>query len=576
MIHMKDLKFLGLSLLFFGAVSAQDAGEAKKAIDAEQYQKAKTILKSLISSNPDEGKNYFLLGDVYLKQTEQDSAAMYFNKGVAVKNNPEYNKIGLGHIDLNTGNVAAAQAKFDAVEKELKKKDVEQLIYIGRAYINSTNPDYNKAIAVLNKAVAKDPKSAQAFLSLGDAYYGARKDSEAYSAYRNAYDFDNSVLRAKLQVGVITKNTRAAFPEAIKAFEEVLAKNPNYGPVHRELAETYYLWGNTDGAKKKEYTAKALASYEKYMSLTDYSLNSRMRHADFLLLTGDYKALEAEALAMQKMDNVNPRILRYLAYAAYENQNYPESIRSMKEWLSKADPKRLIARDYMYLGLAQLASSVGKDEQQNAIITDQVVFDEAIANVQKAAQIDINITNEFNAIAKKLFDQKLYKPAAEVFRVAVTNPDNKNLLYDNFFLAYAIFYAHVNMSPEDQDKNIDNLMQADTALAKVIELSPNAQDAYLYKGKVNRYMQGVASLDVTGKADALKRMAEGYDKYITIVTGKGEAEITKNKKNLAEAYSNAAGYYAVTDKLKAKEFYTKAVELDPTDEYSKGELNRLK
>jgi hypothetical protein len=37
---------------------------------------------------------------------------------------------------------------------------------------------------------------------------------------------------------------------------------------------------------------KAIDNYEKYMSLTDYSLNSRMRHADFLILVKDYKALE--------------------------------------------------------------------------------------------------------------------------------------------------------------------------------------------------------------------------------------------------------------------------------------------
>ena len=59
------------------------------------------------------GKNYFLLGDVYLKQTEQDSAAIYFNKGKGVKKDAEYNLIGFGHIDLNNGNAAAAQTKFD-------------------------------------------------------------------------------------------------------------------------------------------------------------------------------------------------------------------------------------------------------------------------------------------------------------------------------------------------------------------------------------------------------------------------------------------------------------------------------
>lgn len=564
---MKELKFLGLSLLFFGVASAQDVNEAKKAIDAEQYQKAKTILKSLLASSPDEGKNYFLLGDIYLKQTEEDSAAIYFNKGKAVKNNAEYNTIGLGHIDLNDGNVAAAQAKFDAVEKDLKKKDVEQLIYIGRAYINAEKPDYKKAIAILNKAIAKDQKSAQAHLSLGDAYYGDRNQNEAYKEYRIAYELDNTLLRAKLQLGVITKNTRAAFPEAIKAFDAVVAANPNYGPVYRELAETYYIWGVTNPSKKAEYNAKALGYYEKYMSLTDYSLNSRMRHADFLLLTDDYKALEAEALKMQQMDKVNPRILRYLAYASYENGKYEASSKAMNEWIAKADPKRIIARDYLYLGLANLASSVGQDDKGNTVIKDQATFDAAINNIKKAAETDIAITNEFNAVGQKLFKQKLYGPASVVFGVAITNPEDRNMALDSFFYAYSVYFDHVNKSAEAQKGNIENLKKADAALTKLIEMSPDALDAYLYKAKINRYIQS---------AESLKTMAEAYDKYIELVTAKGDAEIAKQKKNLIDAYSNAGAYYAVINKAKAIEYFNKALALDPSDEYVKNELKRLK
>ncbi|HYD92738.1 MAG TPA: hypothetical protein VEA37_14780, partial [Flavobacterium sp.] len=370
---------------------------------------------------------------------------------------------------------------------------------------------------------------------------------------------------------------RSAFPEAIKQFDAVIAANPNYGPVYRELAETYYLWGNTEPAKKKEYNAKALEYYEKYMSLTDRSLDSRMRRADFLLLTGDYKALETEAKAMQQMDKVNPRILRYLAYSAYENGNYEESIKAMTEWIAKAEPKRLIARDYLYLGLAKLASSVGQDASQNTVITDQAKFDDAIVNIRKAAEMDIKITNEFNAIGKKLFGQKLYGPAAVVFEIATTNPENKNLFVDNFYLAYSIFYDHVNKSAEDQDKNIEQLRKAIVALDKVIELSPEGQDAYLYKAKVNRYIQNIASVEDTEKAESLKSMAEAYDKYIEIVTGKGPEEVAKYKSNLVEAYTNAAGYYNVTNnRVKAAEYYTKALELDPTDEYAKAELEKLK
>jgi tetratricopeptide (TPR) repeat protein len=563
---MKQVKFLGLSLLLATAVSAQSVDEAKKAIDAEQYQKAKNTLKKLITENPDEGKNYFLMGDVYLKQSEPDSALFYFNKGKNVKRDAEYNTIGLGHIDLNNGNAAAANAKFKAVEDDLRRKDVDQLIYIGRAYIESENPDYKKAIAVLNKAIEKDDKNAQAYLSLGDAYYGDRNQNEAYRAYRNAFQLDNSVLRAKLQLGVITKNTRAAFPEAVKAFDAIIATNPNYGPVYRELAETYYLWANTDTAKYNEYIKKALGYYEKYMSLTDYSLNSRMRHADFLVLARDYKALEAEAQKMQQLDKVNPRILRYLSYSAYENGNYEASLKAMKEFMAKVDANRLIARDYLYLGLAKLASTIGTDEQGNSVVTDQVVFDEAINDIKTAAEKDIDITNEFNAIGKKLFSQKLYGPASVVFEVAVSNPENRNLFYDNFYLAYSIYFDHVNKSEEDKANNIERLKIASNALDKVIELSSQAQDAYLYKARINQNIK---------TDEAYQKMAKAYDEYIAMVTALGQAEVEKNKANLIEAYSNAGAYYAVTDKAKAKDYFTKALQLDPNDEYAKSELKRL-
>jgi predicted Zn-dependent protease len=569
MTKMKEFKFLGASLLLVTMANAQDVNEAKKAIDAEQYQKAKTTLKSLISSAPDEGKNYFLLGDIYLTQTEQDSAALYFNKGKAVKNNADYNNIGLGQIDLNTGNVAGAQSKFDAVEKELKKKDVEQLVYIGRAYIYAEKPDYKKAIATLNKAVAKDAKNAQAYLYLGEAYYRDRDQNNAYKNYRTASELDPSLLRAQLQLGVITKNTGAAFPEAVKFFEGIVAKSPNYGPVYRELAETYYKWGNSDYAKKPEYNAKALDFYRKYMSLTDYSLNSRMRYADFLLLTGDYKALETEATAMQQMDKVNPRILRYLAYSSYENGNYEASLTAMKDFIAKVEPKRVIARDYLYLGLAKLATTVGKDDKGNSIITNQAAFDEAIADIKKAAETDIDITAEFNEIGKKLFTQKLYGPASVVFEVATTNPNNKNAFYDNFYLAYSIYYGHVNKSDADKKANAEQLKKADAALNKVIELSPDAQDAFLFKARINKNLQ---------TNEGYAEMAKSYDSYITIVNGKGAAETAKPavSKNLLEAYSDAGAYYVVTDKAKAKDYFTKALAIAPTDSYVKGELAKLK
>ena len=64
------LSFAMLTSAFY--VQAQDVEQANKATDAEQYEKAKGILKSIIQSKPTNGKATFLLGNVYLKQNIAD------------------------------------------------------------------------------------------------------------------------------------------------------------------------------------------------------------------------------------------------------------------------------------------------------------------------------------------------------------------------------------------------------------------------------------------------------------------------------------------------------------------------
>ena len=49
-------------------VNGQEIDAAKKTIDAEQFEKAKSMLKSIIASKPLNGEAPFLLGNIYLSQ----------------------------------------------------------------------------------------------------------------------------------------------------------------------------------------------------------------------------------------------------------------------------------------------------------------------------------------------------------------------------------------------------------------------------------------------------------------------------------------------------------------------------
>ena len=555
MKKFKSCSFAFLISIAFGY--AQDLSTARKAIDAEQYDKAKSILKSIIQASPVNGRANFLLGNIYLIQTVNDSAKIAYQKGIAGTDGAKLNYIGLGTMDLDNGNSVAAEANFALALKDKKKKDVEELIAIGRSYTYSIKPNYKKAIEYLNSAKLINSNDALVQLALGDAHYGDKNQNEAYAAYRNAFQIDPTLLRAKMQLGVLLKGAKS-YDEAIKSFNEVIAINANYGPVYRELAETYYKWGRNKPSKSSEYMQTALGYYEKYISLTDSSLHSRMRKADFLVLLKDYKALEIEANKMIEMDKVNPRIFRYLGYSAYENGNADLAIKSLETFISNPDNK-IIAQDYLYLGTAKFKKGMSAD----GLSIDPIFYNSGLADIKKAVEIEPLIIEDFNEVGKKMFSQKLYKEAIPVFEYGTTNSEYKNYIEDNIYFGLAIYYAN---NKKDITPDPLALQKADVAFGNVITASPTYQDAYLYRARTNSLL-GNDPLTI-----------KYYEEYVAKVTEKGTEELAKPTtiKKIIESYNTIAASYANTDKVKAKEYFAKTLVLDPTNNYATESLKLLK
>lgn len=546
--------FVFFSISILG--NAQDIDQASKAIDAEKFDEAKTILKSVLKLKPGNGKAMFLLGNVYINQNQEDSARVTFDKGLLAPEMARFNYIGLGQLDLNYNNLAAAQANFSMATKDLKRKDFEEWVYVARAYMNADRPDYNEALKALTKAKEINSSDPSTLLALGDAYYGLKNQNDAYKSYRDAFNADGSLIRAKVQLGVLLKGAKA-YTEAVKAYDDVLLTNPNYGPVYRELAETYYFWAKNEPKNYNAYIRKALTYYENYMKLTDYSLASRMRHADFLILAKDYKALEIEANAMKALDKVNPRILRYLGYSAFENGNTELAQKSIQDFLANPNNKN-IPRDFVYLGFINLKLSYNTTTKT----IDKALFDSGVANIKKAIGLDINMTNDLSEVGKKFYEQKLFKQAAAIYEIAITNPDSKNYLLDNFYLGNSLYYENTRKDVEKPDP-ID-LQKADAAFGRVIDASPTTQDAYIFRARTNRLLENE------------ELIIKYYEDYIRVVTEKGAEEVTKNKTKFIESYNNIAASYANTDKVKAIEYFNKTLALDPANAYAAQSIESLK
>ncbi|HEY9003890.1 MAG TPA: hypothetical protein VIM89_21215 [Mucilaginibacter sp.] len=559
----------GLGLVFAGtSVFGQSLADAKKAIDAEQFQKAKSMLKNLVNTQSTKDENYFYLGWVYIKQDYPDSAKTVFQKGLGVNANSALNHVGLGIVARLDKDKAGAQAQF-AQATTLAGKDSKPYVYIAKGYLL---PDANGKVAPADATAALDiltkgntasatkskdknatPQSndPELFITMGEADRVLLKSNDAYTNLSTALTLDPKSAAADVGLGVLWKYADN-FEDAQKQFQAALAIDPNYGPAYREWAETDLRWAQSNPSVASAKVKEAAEQYKKYISLTDYSPESQMRYADFLINAGDFKTLQQVAGDIAKNANANLRAYRYELYAAVENKDYPAAITAGNTWITKADPKRVIPRDYMYLGRAQIGS--GQDSL-------------GVQSLQKALQLDSSFVDAYQDIAKAYVNQKKYKEAAVAYDIYSTKSRNAKLT-DRF---YAGLYYYFGFTVEDAAKykdpkaarsDSDLLVKADTAFSYVIQKTGSNPFAlaYIYRARI-------ADLHENDRNNIKGLAKPYYEKFIELTLAKGAIGDDRTKTNMAEAYDYLGTYaeFKEKDEAKAAENFGKARDLVPTD-----------
>jgi tetratricopeptide (TPR) repeat protein len=540
-------------VLVGSAVHAQSLDDAKKAIGAEQYQKAKSMLKNLTVSQPTKDENYFYLGWVYLQQDEPDSAKLTFNKGLAANPKSALNLVGLGAVARLDKDQATATSDFNQAIS-ISKKDSKPYVYIGKSYLLVPNggavapADANAAIDVLNKGIALNAKDPDLFLTLGAAQLSQLKSTDAYGNFTTVQSLDPKSAAASVALGVISKYANN-YDDAETNFKAAIAIDPNYGPAYREWAETDLRWASSDAkmaAKKQE----AVEHYQKYLSLTDMSVESQMRYADFLISAkdpADYKILEQLATDMSKSASTNLRIYRYLAYAAYENKDYAAGLTALNTWMTKADPKRIIPADYLYLGRLQIAT--GKDSL-------------GVQNLRKAYDLDSTDADVFQEIAKSDYTNKKYLEAANAYKEYIDKSHKATL---NDYLSEALSY-YKEYSSEYYSK-VTPKPVADTSL---LTKSDSAFSYIQHKATapvaiVALYQAREQDFKEPDRSTSKGLAKPFYEQYIALTTAKGVKDT--DKPFLAEAYDYLGRYYELVakDEAKASEAYTNALANAPAD-----------
>ncbi len=536
------------------ATMAQSLEDARLAVTAEQYQKAKSMFNNLVTTQPTVAANYFYYGDLYLRLDNADSAKVLFQKGIAADPSYRFNYIGLGTVDLFNKNETAAQANFDKATAGMKKRDYKEYIYIGDAYTYERSLNLEKAFQWFEKAKESGSKDPELYISLGNAYKAQKKNSEAVAEYQRASTYNSNLPSVDVNIAEIW-TAAYNFELAETTLNGVLSKYPNFGPAYRALAENSYRWASQFPAKRPELLPKAKEQYSKYLDLTDRSADSRYRYLIFLLNAEDFATLEKEAkafIAEYGSEGEFKLAERFLGYAAIANENNAEGINILKKFVTTADTKRLISGDYLNLAKGYQAT------KQDSLAIEAYI---------KGYELDTSNTELLGNIAKTYFSAKKYGKAAEYYRKLTKQP--KSSFTDWFYLGYSnYFYFAVelaNANPKNEELIKETLIEADSAFTYVAEKANNA-DAYLYVARVEYYLD---------EKDPQQKAVKAYDKFIELTLAKTDLT-ARDKTNLVEAYSYNGGYFITRDKTKAKEYFDKALALDPDNAQIKDALRAIK
>jgi TolB-like protein/DNA-binding winged helix-turn-helix (wHTH) protein/Tfp pilus assembly protein PilF len=169
------------------------------------------------------------------------------------------------------------------------------------------------------------------------------------------------------------KRTEEGFQQAVKSFEEAIAKDPNYARAYVGLADTYALISGYDLAPKNETVPKARQAAAKALELDD---NLAEAHASMAMIAQNYewdwKKAESEYRKAIQLDPNYATARHWYAEFLTIQGRFPEALEEI-ERARQLDPRSLI-----------IAADRG------AILYCARRYDEAILQLQQVLEMERN------------------------------------------------------------------------------------------------------------------------------------------------------------------------------------------
>ncbi len=543
-------KQLLTAFLMTVAVAVFAAGNfGKDHFQLGEYQLAKEYFEKNISQNPAEA-NYYL-GEIAFAQGKVEEAKAYYEKGLSADPLYMLNSVGIGKTILKSS-PAEAEALFANALKKKNKKNVEINVAIARAYYDNGLTEKGDAKYAIAKKVAKN--SSLVFILRGDVLKSQSKLSEAAAEYEQAMYFDQESAVAKIKYSVVYESVN---PEvSIETLKKVLESNPDYLIVYKNLGRSYQKVGKYNSA------VEAYNTYFKDKTYKAEDIDYVISLAQSFYFTDQFneslKVIE-DGLKLNENNFVLNRLRMYNASKLRDKEN---GIKYADKFFSlSSSSERFIFQDYSAYA---------------TILADGGMYAESIAQFNKVLNtegIEVNKADLFKEMAPVYTKMGDNAKAAETYQnlIDVLGPDASGS--DYYMMGRAYYMAGVAMRSDSSATGKaalkDFLVKADSSFAAVERLSPGSHLGSMWRGHANAAMDpntqlGLAKPFYEAAAEQILKKAE-------------EGGVNGFAKDLLRCYEYlGVFYFQKDDQPNSEKYWTKVLELDPSNANAKAILESYK
>lgn len=547
-----SITFLVTALLAFSGVAmAQSLQDGINDLYAQRFKSAQSTFEKLVAANPNDINAVYWLGQTFIEADNVPAAKSVYDKALLASANAPLVIVGRGQVDLIENKISEARQRFEAaitMTRGKKGDDPVILNAVGRAITDTYNDkdkkgDINYAIEKLEAAALRDPKNAEIFLNLGNAYRKARPGEgggKAFESYKKANEANPNFAAPYYRLAQLFSSQRN-WDLYEQYLNDAIAKDPRFAPAYYDL---YYH----ELLAKKDFP-KAETFAKKYIETSDPDPQNDYLRIQTLWAKKDFDQAIAGAknLLAQAGTKTKPNVYRLLADSYVQKKDTAAAKQYVDDLFAKAKPDELNAKDYRLK--ADVYSAIpGLEDSLFSIYQAGIAADTVLENKIELVKKGIDY---FKAKGKANPDKKYLREREGDLGTLLVSIKPKPTINEMFDIGLAYYFGGAYQKS----------YQAATTLA---EKYPNEIYGYEWKFNNSRVIDSTRK-DSIAVPDALKLLEVA------------EKDTAKYKKQ----YLNAAGflveYYANTakDGAKAMEYVKKMLLLDPNNESLKNIQKQL-